>query len=95
MYKIVVEIPEGWGGYFSGQKLEIPGRSPGGLREIPSVVGVWIFSGTTHLELICTSEFFKKLKLHEPLQRVQFCFLKNSQVQINSKLNEKNRMITY
>ena len=26
VYKIVVEIPEGWGGYFSGQKLEIPGR---------------------------------------------------------------------
>ena len=24
-----------------------------------------------------------------------FSFLKNSQVQINSKLNEKNRMITY
>ena len=45
--------------------------------------------------LICTSEFFKKLKLHEPLRRVQFRFLKNSQVQINSKLNEKNRMITY
>ena len=25
-----------------------------------------------NLELICTSEFFKKLKLHEPLRRVQF-----------------------
>ena len=47
VYKIIVEIPEGWGGYFSGQKLEIPGRR-GGLREIPSVVGVWICSGTTH-----------------------------------------------
>ena len=46
MYKIVVEIPEGWGGYFTVQKMEIPGRR-GGLREIPSVVGVWIFSGTT------------------------------------------------
>ena len=45
--QIVVEIPAGWGGYFSGQKMEIPGRR-GGLREIPSVVGVWIFSGTTH-----------------------------------------------
>ena len=31
VYKIVVEIPEGWGGgYFSGQKLEIPGRRRGG-----------------------------------------------------------------
>ena len=26
MYKIVVEIPEEWGGYFSGQKMEILGR---------------------------------------------------------------------
>ena len=31
------------------KKLEIPGRR-GGLREIPSVVGVWIFSGTTQLQ---------------------------------------------
>ena len=38
------------------------------------------------MELICTSEFFKKLKLHEPLWRVQFRFLKNSRVQINSPL---------
>ena len=41
----------GVGGYFSGQKLEIPGRR-GGLREIPSVVGVWIFSGTTQCQKI-------------------------------------------
>ena len=47
VYKIVMEIPKGWGGYFSGQNMEIP-RSRGSLREIPSVVGVWIFSGTTH-----------------------------------------------
>ena len=47
--KIVAEISEGLGGggYFSGQKMEIPGRR-GSLHEIPSVVGVWIFSGTTH-----------------------------------------------
>ena len=50
MCKIVVEIPEGWGGYYTGQKMEIPGRGEG-LREIPSVVGVWIFSGTTHCDL--------------------------------------------
>ena len=46
VYKIVVEIPEGWGSYFSGPKMEIL-RRRGGLCEIPSVVGVWIFSGTT------------------------------------------------
>ena len=28
--------------------MEIPGRRRGVLREISSVVGVWIFSGTTH-----------------------------------------------
>ena len=33
-------------GYFSGQNMEIPGRR-GGLHEIPCMVGVWIFSGTT------------------------------------------------
>ena len=47
VYKTVVEIPERWGGYFTGQKMEILGGR-GGLREIPSMVGVWIFSGTTH-----------------------------------------------
>ena len=41
----------GVGGYFSGQKMEIP-RRRGGLRESPSVVGIWIFSGTTHCHLL-------------------------------------------
>ena len=36
------------------------------------------------------SEFFKTL-----YNTSLFSFLKNSQVQINSKLNEKNCMITY
>ena len=45
-------IPEGLGGggYFCGQKIEIPGWR-GVLREIPSVVGVWIFSGTTQFTI--------------------------------------------
>ena len=34
------------GAYFNGQKMEIPGRR-GGLHEIPSMVEVSIFSGTT------------------------------------------------
>ena len=46
VYKMVVEIPKGWGGYFSGQKMEILGRREA-LREIPSMVEVWIFTGTT------------------------------------------------
>ena len=45
----------GVGGYYTGQKMEIPGRGGGDLREIPSVVGVWIFSGTTH----CSLQAFK------------------------------------
>ena len=43
---MVVEILKGWGGYFSGQKMEILGRREA-LREIPSMVEVWIFTGTT------------------------------------------------
>ena len=42
---------KGVGGYFSGQKMAIPERR-GTLHEIPSVVVVWIFSGTTHLKEI-------------------------------------------
>ena len=44
---------------------------------------------TFNLKLICTCEFFKKLTLHSPKQLVQFHFLKNSLMQINSKLNSK------
>ena len=47
------------------------------------------------MELIYTSEFFKKLKVHDSLRRVQPQLLKNSEVQINSKLNKKNPMITW
>ena len=48
---ILVEIPEGWGAISSLQKWKIHGGGGGGvLGEIPSVVGVWIFSGTTHLD---------------------------------------------
>ena len=43
------------------------------------------------------SESFKKLKFHKPLRRVQFQPFESTKVkvQINFKLNEKNRMITY
>ena len=36
------------GGLFQWSKIGNSGEE-GGLREIPSVVGVWIFPGTTHL----------------------------------------------
>ena len=45
-----MENPEGWGVYNLLQKTENPGRR-GVLSEIPSMVGVWIFSGTTHFHL--------------------------------------------
>ena len=50
VFVILVEIPEGWGGGGINplQKWKIQGGG-GILSEIPSVVGVWIFSGTTHL----------------------------------------------
>ena len=40
------------------------------------------YSFEFNLELICRSDFFKKLKLHEQLRRVQFSAFCNSQVQI-------------
>ena len=44
----------GWGVISSLQKWKIQGGG-GVLSEIPSVVGVWIFSGTTHcIILLCT-----------------------------------------
>ena len=42
-----------------------------------------------NLELICMSEFNEKLKVHSPKRLVQFQLLKNSLMQINSKLNSK------
>ena len=49
VFVILVEIPEGWGGHQFPAKMENPWRWGGGgvQSEIPSVVGVWIFSGTT------------------------------------------------
>ena len=50
-YIKLVEIPEGWGGgvTFVFKKWKFRGGG-GDLHEIPSVVEVWIISGTTHLE---------------------------------------------
>ena len=39
MYEAKLEFPEGWGGV---------GGGGGVIGQIPSVGGVWIFSGTTH-----------------------------------------------
>ena len=46
VFVTLVEIPKGWGVISSLQKWKIQGGG-GVLSEIPSVVGVWIFSGTT------------------------------------------------
>ena len=46
VFVTLVEIPKGWGLISSLQKWKIQGGG-GVLSEIPSVVGVWIFSGTT------------------------------------------------
>ena len=47
VFVTLVEIPKGWGVISSLQKWKIQ-RGGGVLSEIPSVAGVWIFSGTTH-----------------------------------------------
>ena len=46
VFVTLVEIPEGWGAISFLQKWKIQGGG-GVLSEIPSVLGVWIFSGTT------------------------------------------------
>ena len=46
---MLVAIPEGWGFIFilkNGNSGEVWGLGCGMLSEIPSMVGVWIFSGT-------------------------------------------------
>ena len=43
MYIKLVEIPEGWGGYFCVQKMEIPGRRGGDLGEFPPWWGYGYF----------------------------------------------------
>ena len=50
MYSVFEEFPKGWGVGGGGLKNTPKMENPGGwvLCEIPSVVGVWIFSGTTH-----------------------------------------------
>ena len=50
VFVTLVEIPKGWGVISSLQKWKIQGGG-GVLSEIPSVVGVWIFSGTTQFVL--------------------------------------------
>ena len=46
VFVTLVEIRKGWGVISSLQKWKIQGGE-GVLSEIPSMVGVWIFSGTT------------------------------------------------
>ena len=50
VFVTLVEILEGWGDHQFPAKMENPGGGRGGgvLSEIPSVVEVWIFYGTTH-----------------------------------------------
>ena len=48
-----MEIPEGWGASVpckNGKSREVGGG--GVLSEIPPMVGVWIFSGTTHYRVM-------------------------------------------
>ena len=50
VFVTLVEIPRGWGVISSLQKWKIQGGG-GVLSEIPPVVGVWIFSGTTQFDI--------------------------------------------
>ena len=60
MYKIVVEIPEGWGSYFSGPKVEILGRTGGLTRNSLRGGGMDSFWNYT-LELFSSSKHGEQL----------------------------------
>lgn len=47
------------------------------------------------VELIWTGEFLKRLTLKEMVRFTQFQHFESAEVQINSKLSVKNRVVTY
>ena len=47
-----------------------------GIQEKFLKLGVFVYGFEFNLELICTSEFFKELKLHEPLASAIWLFEK-------------------
>ena len=62
------------GGYSLLQKTENPGRR-GVLSKIPSVVGVWIFSGTTQSVILLFLKVFLKEMQVAKKKEVFFCFI--------------------
>ena len=70
----LVEIPKGWGVISSLQKWKIQGGG-GVLSEIPSVVGVWIFSGTTQWVLINLTTILLHHKVKQNYGRITFLFM--------------------
>ena len=56
MCSVFEEFPKGWGVKKIPRKWKILGGG-GVLCEIPSVVGVWIFSGTTHSKGLTKKEY--------------------------------------
>ena len=69
VFVTLVEIPKGWGVISSLQKWKIQ-EGGGVLSEIPSVVGVWIFSGTTHSLYIQFCTFVRATQI---VTRLQVC----------------------
>ena len=71
VFVTLVEIPKGWGVISSLQKWKIQGGG-GVLSEILSVVGVWIFSGTTHCSTFLCSLWHERYE-----ENVSFTCLNN------------------
>ena len=76
VFVILVEILEWWGAISSLQKWKIHGGG-GVLSEIPSVVGVWIFSGTTHCYNLFTvlRQLFSQFFFLDQLPLLMFLWL--------------------
>ena len=79
VYKIVVDILKGWGGYLSGQKREISGRRGGGLHEIYiSGQGSAYFTSSKRLYQLIEVHYKKESKTFFNVQKRQLSSLMGS-----------------
>lgn len=78
---IPIEIPEGWGVNIFLCKWKIQRGGGWFIFEIPSVVGVWIFSGTTQYWGSNFQKFWKHVKNFFFFNNISFCMLKICKIQ--------------
>ena len=92
VFVTLVEIPKGWGVISSLQKWKIQGGG-GVLSEIPSVLGVWIFSGTTQsqfyiLKRLDSLQVHPNFDIHTAKSMNHFVYLTTFTDQIKYSLSQ-------